>query len=124
MSHIETLPSKAAAGKLLVPLAKKLLASKVFDNQLLTSITFSDKFPLPDREIIIQTAINCFSNAKKVDQAAYGKWLALCGKEHAEAFKSSVIPLIDTLEPEKINELESVTELTLKVLQEFMHANK
>src|SRR5271167_2045925 len=99
MSHIETLPSKAAAGKLLVPLAKKLLASKVSDNQLLTSITFSDKLPLPDREIVIQTAVNCFSNSKKLDQAPYGKWLALCAKEHAEAFKSSVTPLIDTLGP-------------------------
>lgn len=124
MLHIETLPSKAAAGKLLVPLAKKLLASKAPDNQLLTSITFSDKLLLADREIIIQTAFNCFANAKEVDQAAYGNWLALCGKEHAEVFKSSITPLIDTLEPEKINELESLTELTLKVLQEFIHANK
>jgi hypothetical protein len=124
MSHITTLPSKAAAGKILVPLANKLLSLKVSDDQLLASITFSDKLPLPDREIIIQTAVNCFLNAKKVDQAAYGKWLALCAKEHTEAFKSSVTPLIDALEPEKVSELESLTELTLKVHREFWHANK
>src|SRR5204862_3410899 len=41
----------------------------------------------------------------------------------AEAFKSSIAPLIDTLEPEMIIELESLTELTLTVFQTFLCAD-
>src|SRR5438477_12868784 len=117
MSHIETLPSKATAGKLLVPLAKKLLATKVFDSRLLTSITFSEKIPSSDREIIIQTAVHSFAKGKKAEHDACGKWLVLGAKEYTEALKSSIAPLIDTLEPGMIIELESLTELTLKVFQ-------
>lgn len=118
MSHVENLPSKVAASKLLFPLANNLLKSpKLSDNhELLTSITFSDMLSPPDRQLIIQAAINQYSKSSEINHAAVGNWLAHCAKEHAEDFKSSALPLIETMEAEQITRLETITNLTLKVV--------
>lgn len=121
LPQIESLPSKAASNRLLIPLAKWLLASSNLseDHAILTDITFSSKLSSAERETIVLAGITRFSNGSNIDKIAVGEWLASCAKEHAETFKSSILPIMDTLETEQISELEAVSQLALKVIEYF-----
>lgn len=121
VSIMESLPSKAHITKLLVPLAKKLLPSfKEPENRpLLTAIILSGRVPSSDRQVIIQAAVSYLFDSNKNTGPAIGKWLASYAKEHTEDFKASVAPLLSTLEDEKLEELEKLCQLTLKVPSAF-----
>ena len=84
--------------------------------EFLNSIAFSEKLDSSDRQVILQTALTRYLKSKKDDHTAIGNWLAGCAKEYADDFKSSIIPLISTLDSEKITGLETLTNLTLKVV--------
>jgi hypothetical protein len=117
--QVEALPSKAAFGILLVPVAKKLLVSPKFaDHQaLLSTITFSEKIAVSDRQAIIQAAVTQAPEATRHSQFALGKWIVSCAKEHTEDLKNAVVPILDTLDPKQVHGLESVAGFTLKVLR-------
>jgi hypothetical protein len=117
VSQVETLPSKAAFGILLVPVAKRILTlAKFGDHQdLLSKITFSEKITLSDRHAIIQAAVTQAPEATRHSQFALGKWIVSCAKEHPEDLKNAVLPVLDTLDPKQIHGLESVAGFTLKV---------
>ena len=114
---VESFPPKVAVSQLLVPIANRLLVSPKMpevDHVFLTRITFSKRLSSHDRHVIIQSAISCLFNSKKL-KPIIGKWLASCAEEHAEDFKVSIAPLISTLDTGKIEELENYTQLSLKV---------
>ena len=118
MTQIDSLAPKIAANRLLVPFAKKLLASsKLMENHadVLSSVMSSSRLDSADRHCIIQAAINQFSKSHKKSRDTIGAWLKLCAEAREDDFKASVTPMIGTLEPDQVRELESLTQMNLKV---------
>jgi U3 small nucleolar RNA-associated protein 10 len=126
MGQIQSLPSKASSGKLLVPLATKLITSaKLTESQfpILTSVINTETVSLGDRQIVIQAAVNQYLKGSQKSRSVIGKWLSILAAEHAEDLKSAVIPLVGILESAHLTQLENVTQLQLKVCQVHKNAN-
>jgi U3 small nucleolar RNA-associated protein 10 len=125
MTQIQSLPSKTS-GKLLVPLATKLITSaKLTESQfpILTSVINTETISLGDRQIVIQAAVNQYLKGNQKSRSVIGKWLSILAAEHAEDLKSAVIPLVGILESAHLTQLEKVTQLQLKVCQVHKNAN-
>jgi len=115
---MQKLPANIKSEGLLLPMTKKLLAmSTVSEEQLalLTAILYSEGVSLSERHAVIQFTATQYSKATQTIKPQIGHWFTSLSKEHPEDFRSALKPLSDTLEPAAIAELESMTQLTIKV---------
>jgi hypothetical protein len=104
---------------------KLLAATSVSEEQLglLTGMLYSEQASVSERHTVIQSATRRYPNATQKARPILGRWIATLSKEHPQDFRSAVEPLIDTLDPTAISELESITQLTLKVSTSYGFVN-
>jgi len=68
-----------------------------------------------ERGRIIQTAIQKISERQGKDQSGIAAWLKSWSESHSEEFKSSVAPIIGTLDAQQVNKVEKLTQISLQV---------
>ena len=115
---MQKLPANLKSEGLLVPMTKKLLAASTVSEEqlvLLTAILYSEEVSVSERHAVIQFTATKYSKATQAIKSQIGRWFTNLSKEHPDDFKSALQPLSNTLEPAAIAELESVTQLTIKV---------
>jgi hypothetical protein len=118
-AQIDSLPEKLSVAKLIVPLAKKIIgSSKLLESHVdvLSSLVSCSGHDSSGRRLIIQVAINQMSSGSKKTYKVLGSWLKTCAERHTEDFKAAVVPLIEMLGHGRIDALENLTQLSLKVL--------
>jgi hypothetical protein len=118
MTLVDALPSKLQCDKLLIPLGKSILtiSKPSKDNiSLLDGIVASGRLSSDARARLIQSAVNQVLSQHGKGHDIFANWLQAWSKGHPEEFRTCVAPMLDLLGSDKVESLEKLTQMSLKV---------